>query len=287
MTAPAPSQNIDTAISADTLRLRALTAMLQKLAAPLLAAVCEVSPTAGQDEATIANASNTIEELADRVAQLSESIAANLGASGQGADDWARWAVTGAASQCVAAHYRASGRPLEMAEADAVVALLLKLEQKLPQLHSADDDVPANSLATFRARMLEALSPVVGAVAQYAFNRQEHALLADIAERLVLATDQLTRALAPAGCSAAEWRTLAYSFLKAAGQLYTESHYAEADRLLYMNPEERAAYFTQHGNVVPMQRVWQLFDQRMAMLATLAAYVDPPATAQLDDTGLS
>jgi hypothetical protein len=139
-----------------------------------------------------------------------------------------------------------------------------------------------NTVATFRAKMLETLVPVVGAVAQYSFGRAEHALLAEVAERLVRTADQVTRALAPAGSTAEEWRLLCWNVLKAAGQIYTESHYAEADRLLYMNPDERAAYFTKHGNIVPMTQVWQAFNQRMAMLATLATYLDVPASAQLD-----
>jgi hypothetical protein len=52
-----------------------------------------------------------------------------------------------------------------------------------------------------------------------------------------------------------------------------------------MNPEERAAYFAQHGNVPPMTQVWQAFNQRMAMLATLATYLEVPASAQLDIQG--
>ena len=63
------------------------------------------------------------------------------------------------------------------------------------------------------------------------------------------------------------------------------SHLGEADRLVYMDPEERAAYFAQHGQIVPMQQVWQAFNQRMAMLATLATYLEVPESARLDAGG--
>ena len=49
-----------------------------------------------------------------------------------------------------------------------------------------------------------------------------------------------------------------------------------------MEPDERAAYFAQHGQVVPMQQVWEAFNQRMVMLATLATYLEVPASAGLD-----
>ena len=95
----------------------------------------------------------------------------------------------------------------------------------------------------------------------------------------------MTRALAPAGATPEQWRMLCWNILRASGQIYTECHYAEADRLLYMSPEERTAYFAQHGNIVPMTQVWQAFNQRMAMLATLATYLDVPAQAQLETQG--
>lgn len=38
---------------------------------------------------------------------------------------------------------------------------------------------------------------------------------------------------------------------------------------------------------MPMDRVWQAFDQRVSMLATLAAYLEIPETATLDAQDLS
>jgi hypothetical protein len=107
----------------------------------------------------------------------------------------------------------------------------------------------------------------------------------EVAERLVRTADQVTRSLAQPGMTPEQWRLLCWNILRASGQIYTECHYAEADRLLYMNPDERAAYFAQHGNVVPMTQVWQSFNQRMAMLATLATYLDVPAAANLEEQG--
>ena len=40
-------------------------------------------------------------------------------------------------------------------------------------------------------------------------------------------------------------------------------------------------YFAQHGNVPPMTQVWQAFNQRMAMLATLATYLEVPSSVQV------
>jgi hypothetical protein len=170
-------------------------------------------------------------------------------------------------------------------EADHIATIAIDLQSKFKaQIPAGQENMP-NSIATFRAKMLEAMVPVVGAVAQYSFNRSEHALLAEAAERLVKTADQVTRALAPTGATPEEWRLLCWHVLKAAGQVYTEAHMAEADRLVYMPPEERAAYFAQYGQIPPMTQVWQSFNQRMAMLATLATYLEVPESARLDGGG--
>jgi hypothetical protein len=170
-------------------------------------------------------------------------------------------------------------------EADNVAEIAIGLQGKFKAQFPAGQEQLPNTVATFRAKMLEAMVPVVGAVAQYSFGRSEHALLAEVSERLVKTADQVTRALVPTGATPEEWRLLCWHVLKAAGQIYVESHFSEADRLLYMPAEERAAYFAEHGQIVPMQQVWQAFNQRMAMLATLATYLEVPETAQLDVGG--
>jgi hypothetical protein len=220
--------------------------------------------------------------LVDNTVMLSQKLSAQLGASEDQVDAWVRWALVGAASQVVGATYKIAGRPLTEEEATHIVAIAADLQSKFKsQIPPGQEKLP-NTIATFRAKMLEAMVPVVSAVAQYSFGRAEHALLAEVSERLVKNADQVTRALAPTGATPEEWRLLCWHVLKAAGQLYTEAHFLEADRLLYMDPDQRAAYFAQHGQIVPMAQVWQAFNQRMAMLATLATYLDVPESARLD-----
>ncbi len=224
--------------------------------------------------------------LVDATVNLSRELSSQLGASEDQLDAWVRWALAGAASQVVASHFKSSGQPLPADEAKRLASIAIDLQNKFKSMMptAASEPMP-NTVATFRAKMMEAMVPVVGALAQYSFGRAEHALLAEVAEKLVKTADQVTRALAPAGSSPEQWRLLCWHVLRASGQIYTESHYAEADRLLYMNPDDRAAYFAQHNNVPPMTQVWQAFNQRMAMLATLATYLEVPASAQLDAQG--
>ena len=266
--------------------MQTLLTCFRQIGVPLMQALTE-TPQTGADGQTQKTGLNPDQfgALVDSTVTLSRELASQLGASEDQLDAWVRWSLAGAASQTVAAHFRATGQPLPAEEAKRLAGIAIELQGKFKaQIPAGNEPVP-NTVATFRAKMMEAMVPVVGAVAQYSFGRAEHALLAEVAEKLIKTADQVTRALAPSGSTPEQWRLLCWNVLKASGQIYTESHYAEADRLLYMNPDERAAYFTQHGNIPPMTQVWQSFNQRMAMLATLATYLEVPPSAHLESQG--
>jgi len=264
--------------ASNTSQMQARLAAFRQLGVPLLQAASEPG---GEGNAPRTVNTAILAPLVDSTIMLSQKLAQQLGASDEQVDAWIRWALVGAAAQTVGSAYKTSGRPMTAEEADNIAAIAIDLQSKFKaQIPAAQESLP-NTGAT----MLEAMVPVVGAVAQYSFGRSEHALLAEVAEKLIKTADQVTRALAPTGASPEEWRLLCWHVLKATGQIYTEAHFAEADRLLYMPPEERAAYFAQHGQTVPMQQVWQSFNQRMAMLATLATYLEVPESARLDVVG--
>lgn len=266
-------------------QLQAQMVAFRQVGAPLLQAMAEAPAGQGGDGASKFDA-DQFSSLVDSTVALNEALADALG----GADKEAltpdvRWSLVGAASHVIAARYKSAGRAPSEEEIGDLASIAATLQEKFKtQIPAGGESLP-NTVATFRAMMMEALVPVIGAIAQYAFGRSEHELLADVAERLVKTADQVTRALAAPDATPEQWRLLCWNVLRAAGQIYTECHYAEADRLLYMSADDRAAYFAQHGNTVPMVQVWQAFNQRMAMLATLATYLDVPETAGLDKQG--
>jgi hypothetical protein len=270
-------QNLDTQA-----RMQSLLATFRQIGVPLLQSVAEVSGSKEEGAAAPVDPAQ-FTALIDSTIMLSRELAAEIGAQEDELDAAVRWALAGSASQVVAASFRATGTPLKEDDARKLAATAAELQTKFKsQIPAGGESVP-NTVATFRAKMMESMVPVIGAVAQYAFGRAEHELLAEIAERLVKTADQVTRTLAAPGSTPEQWRMLCWNILRAAGQIYTECHYAEADRLLYMSPDDRANYFAQHGNAVPMIQVWQAFNQRMAMLATMATYLNVPPSAHLED----
>lgn len=265
--------------SESQLRMQSLLASFRQVGMPLLHVLAETSDGSEQDKAEKFNA------LVESTVVLSRELAKEMDAGESALDPAVRWALSGSASQVVAASFKATGKAMDEGQAKELSSLAAALQEKFKtQIPASGESIP-NTVATFRAKMMEAMVPVIGAVAQYAFGRGEHELLAEIAERLVKMSDQVTRTLADPGSTPEQWRLLCWSVLRAAGQIYTESHYAEADRILYMEADERAAYLAQHGTNVPMTQVWQAFNQRMAMLATLATYLEVPAAAQLETQG--
>ncbi len=269
-------------------RMQSLLATFRQVGMPLLQALVEVSGNTGQDiasESAMGERTKQFGTLVDSAVLLSQELAKEIGAEEGALDASVRWALAGSASQVVAASYHASGNFMTPEETQRLAAIAAQLQEKFKNQIPAQGESLPNTLATFRAKMMEGLVPVIGAVAQYAYGRAEHELLAEIAERLVKTADQVTRVLAAPGSTPEQWRLLCWNILRASGQIYAESHYAEADRLQAMDPEERAKYFAQHGQQVPMTQVWQAFNQRMAMLATLSTYLTVPETARLDEQG--
>jgi len=267
-------------------RMQTMLASFRQIGLPLLQALAENGGQKNQAPASEAvDKTEQFNALVDSSIHLSRELAKEIGAEEAELDSAVRWALSGSASQVVAANFRATGKPMPHEEASTLAGLAAQLQVKFKSQIPAGGEAVPNTVATFRAKMMEAMVPVIGAVAQYAFGRGEHELLAEVAERLVKMSDQVTRTLAETGSTPEQWRLLCWNVLRAAGQIYTESHYAEADRILYMESDERAAYLAQHGTEVPMTQVWQAFNQRMAMLATLSTYLDVPASAQLEQQG--
>ena len=272
-------------VTGNRMKLHARVAVLKHVVTPLLQAMAEVknankenpqTPTPEQDAQTLGT-------LVDGAMALSKATTENFNESGGAVDDNVRWMIVHAATQTVAARYRATGTIVEAQEAVNLAKTTFEIKEKFQSQSVGQGESVPNTLGIFRAKMLEALVPVVNAVAQYSFGRAEHLLLAQVAERLLKTADQVTRSLAPAGCTPKDWRLLCWSVLLAAGYLYSDCHFAEADRLLYMDKEERDVYFKEHDNMPPLHFVWQSFDQRMAMLATLITYLDVPESARLDE----
>lgn len=221
-------------------------------------------------------------QLVESAAELGRSAAKQLGAAAQKGDDWIRFTLAGAASSVIAAHYRATGKPIAPADAAAFALAVSKASTSLAEVMPIPPET-AYDETYMRAKMLGAMAPVVAAVARYAFGRSEHVLLMEIATRLQRSAAEVAQELIGNSVSSDQWHLMYATALEVAGHMYAESHYAEADRLVEMIPEERAAYLARNGNQIPMDPVWASFEQYIAMLTALISHLETPGTADLNE----
>lgn len=263
-------------------KLKSLLYGFRTIGAPLLAAVTEVRPFMQEDGSPSSQADATaFRDLVQSNILVAQSVTNAMEAESQTKTEWTRWSVAGAAAKIVSAHYRATGKSMGESEANEAIAALDDLAANLLDDSPIDETPAPVTVGMLRLKMMEAMAPVVGSVSRYSFGRTEQTLVGEVAARLQKTALEAARSMVPEGCTEEEWRLIYGGVLEVAGHLYAESHYAEADRLLDMRPDERTAYLTRYGNKVPMGPVWESFDLNMAMLTAVASYLEVPESAGL------
>src|SRR5271168_2751670 len=109
---------------ADRARMQTLLIAFRQVGLPLLHVLAEAT---GADKAPDANGQQ-FGALVDSTVALSHELAAQLGADEDQIDAWVRWALVGAASQTVAARFKATGQALPPDEAKRLAAIAIELQ---------------------------------------------------------------------------------------------------------------------------------------------------------------
>lgn len=280
---PVPA-NIDAAIPApakapEANRALALVSVIRGIGSPLQSAVAEVAAglrERGQNISAVDEA-RAYAQLVQQVVAVGRATSATLGVGratmpGAGGEPM-RWAILEAISDMVGAHFRAAGLLQPSAIAGQVASAITQIaldgarrEDLMPGLGHATQ-------ARLGLDMLKAVPPVVHAVTRYSFGRNALVLITEIAWELQYKAVECTRRLLAVGSTLDEWHSVYGAFVASAGQLYAEAHFAEAERLARLSPNERNALG--HGEV-PMTGVWEQFDRKVDLLASFAGYMTVP-----------
>lgn len=264
----------------------ALLKAFERIGAPLITAVSEVQSWSGPETETPEHDAELLAQLISTTVSVSQKVADRIGAQQHPDADWVRWSVAAVMSPVVATQYRVTGKPLNDREAgrivsavDAVSAFAADYTEGAFGRDALElDDAPAAGL---RIKAVNALVPVIGAIARFAFGHPEQKLIRDVLQALQGRVDRVTGRLLDTVVDEEERVRFELGILNAAGQLYAECHYAEMDRLLDMSAEERADYAREHNNTLPMEPVWEAFDLRMEMLMTVATHLRPTQNSQI------
>ncbi len=263
--------------------LKARLAAFQWIAGPLIAALTDLRDEAADGADTAADA-DRLKDLVASTLTVARTVAEKIGAADRGDNDWVRWSAAVTATHIVAAQYRATGETLSEGDVAWIGAAAADIaELASPAADAPDDAADADAATAARLKLIDAMTPVVGAVGRFAFGHEEEALIVDIARRLVETVASLVADLAGDQATADARGQLRQGLLQAAAELYAECHYAEMDRLLAMDPDALAAYGRAHDNRMPMEPVWQAFDLRLRMLGAVARHLDIPDDAVIAD----
>ncbi len=126
---------------------------------------------------------------------------------------------------------------------------------------------------------INALVPVINAVAAFPFGRAERNLAQEISQRLGARATAMRKALAPSVTDDGTARLMELGLLRGLAMLYVTCHETGKVKLMAMNEAERAAAAQQNGGLLPMDPVWQAFESQASMLEMLGASIMQGAPA--------
>lgn len=254
-----------------------LIELLDKLGVPLMQAVQAYPPEA--DASGKRNPLPGVKEaealaiLLGQSVQLGLSLAQKLDLKpDEGDPDAVRLALSAMAGRLVAGSYRQSGRiPAEAETARlsrALEAVLTFADNFTPSAeHSArlqlsGAEKPLFDMAQSHIFYLNAMEPVLDAIAEFPFGQTETKLIQDTAEKLQQRAGNLRETLIGAAADGPESAFAELMVLHSLARIYAECHRSETRRLLSADQETGSG-------AVSLDPVWRAFDLRLAMLETL------------------
>lgn len=244
-------------------RTQFLVQLLQKLGAPLMAAVG--SHSAGGDSSE--KDAQTLSSLLSESVKISISLSQAMNLKPEDGDaDAIRVALAALAGELVADSYRQTGRlPTENDSrriAKALESVIVFADNFAPaaehakRLETLESTPPFMDPVQTNIYAIHSLAPAISAISEFAFGQVDTRLVQDVAERLRARAKELLGTLGGEGSAMAE-----LVVLQALGHLYAGAHRAETKRLKDKGEDASAS----------LDPVWAAFDKQTAMLAVLLA----------------
>ncbi len=262
-----------------------LLQVLEKLAAPMVAAISEVSVR----QALIPDPAQpgAMRPEAEQVATLlTKSTQMSIGLSGlmdikptESDADSIRLALTSLASPLMSNIYRLAGRSPSDAEIqrinDAMSAVVSYADNYGSAADSAvrmaqiDADFFPSDEAQVAILYMSALLPVVNSIMAYSFGQPEKKLVQDVTERLVRESKFLRAKMFPEIPEGPLAAKADLALLRMAALIYSQCHFAEMAKLMATEDQVR------QGMAPTMTALWQSFILRMQMLEILGDALVP------------
>lgn len=267
-------------------QILAVIDVMRDISTPLLTAVVETSGIGAENPDRLPhtkdNHAKLFSQLLESTTGLARKFARIMQVDDSAMNDWARSRLASTLSHVVASYYRATAKPLALERADDLLPLMAKAAHFARDEQGVAQPFLKAPPVISQIQAIHAMTPVLSAIARFAFGRSETELLAELAEQLRARVEALIQQIFPNGLPPAIHAQLSDALLESVGKIYAEAHYAEMDRLLDMPPDDRVAYIKQYDNKPPMNQVWEQFDLRMDMLTVLVRNITLPAESVMD-----
>jgi hypothetical protein len=254
-------------------RSQFLLQLLEKLGAPLMRAV-NARPSgadlSGQQDA------QTIAALLSETVKISISLSQSMHLKQEDGDaDAIRVALASIAGGLVADSYEQTGRIPAEADARRISGALESVlafsgnfapaAEHAPRLQTLNGTAPFIDPMQAELYAMNALVPVIAAVAEFPFGQQETKLIQDISAKLSERAKSLREKLANIS-GEADAKMAELVILQSLANLYASAHRAETARLNTLSDEAR-------GGALSLDPVWSAFDRQLSMLQVLIGAV--------------
>lgn len=270
-----------------------LLQVLEKLAAPMVAAISEVSVR--QSLIPDPSSPGAMRPEAEQVAGLlTKSTQLSIGLSSlmemrQAEDeaDSVRLALTSLASPLMSNIYRLAGRTPTDAEiqriSEAMGAVVTYSDgyraaaDANVRMAQIDSDFFPSDDSQISLLYMSALLPVVNSIMAYSFGQPEKKLIQDVTERLIRESKFLRAKMFPQIEEGPLSAKADLALLRMAGQIYSQCHFAEMAKLMATEDQVR------QGMAPTMTALWQSFILRMQMLEILGDALVPGLRRSVSD----
>lgn len=238
--------------------------LLEKIGAPLAAAI-ESVPLEGDD--TDMQAAKLMAQMLGQCVQASIALNGSLNAVEDEAQaDSTRLALAAVAAPLIANFYRQNARVPEDSDIKKMVksleAVLAFAENFTPaeegksRLSTIDHEVPLFDTTQSMLVVMQVMTPVISAIAEFPFGQSENKLLQEVSDKLrAIAADIVTK-------NGGKDKLSELMILKSLAQIYTDCHRKETKRLASASDENRGD--------LSLDPIWEAFDTQVVMLETMA-----------------
>jgi len=262
-----------------------LLQVLEKLAAPLVAAISEVAVR--QQMMPDPAQHGSMKPEAEQVAGLlTKSTQMSIGLAGlvdmklpESEADSVRLALTSLSSPLIANIYRLAGRSPTDQEIERVTAALNAVisyadsfapaADATVRLNNLENDFAPTDPSQLSILYMSALLPAVNSVMSYSFGVPEKRLVQDVGERLVREAKVLRTRMFPSMTDEMMMAKADLALLRIAASIYSQCHFAEMAKLMATEDQ------TRQGMAPAMTSLWQAFILRMQMIEVLGDVLIP------------